>query len=416
MPTLVDVRKEYEAKSNQLAKIFEEAGPTMDMDLVKSIDGDSRAKSAEIRKRNDELTALGKDLDDLLAVENAKTLNDNRITMFGTPNPHQHPNPGDSKAAKIRTLDEILHDSKDYAAFREAGKGMVSFDFSPQETARIFGLKTTLTLSDINVQPSMRSGIIGPAEEERTVRDLMIQGSTNGNTLNYWEETTTTNNADTVAEGEPKPESEIDFTERTDHIRKIATWLPATTELLSDVPRLRSYIEGRLRYFIKRKEESQLLLGDGTAPNISGIQDRSGIQTQAKGADPVPDAIYKAMQLIRNIGYAEPTAVVLNPNDWTPIRLLRTADGLYIWGSPSEAGPERIWGKEIRQTSAQTEGTGLVGAFTPHAEVIQREGITIVIGTEHSDFLIRNKVAIVAEERLGLAVYRPSAFATVTGI
>ena len=167
---------------------------------------------------------------------------------------------------------------------------------------------------------------------------------------------------------------------------------------------------------VKRREELQILLGDGTPPNISGIQDRTGIQTQAKGADPTPDAVYKAMTKIRAVGFAEPTAAVFHPNDWQDIRLLRTVDGIYIWGSPADAGAERIWGLEVRQTTAQTENTGLVGAFRPFAQIFRRTGIELAVSDSHDNFFIYNKLAVRAEERVALAVYRPSAFCTVTGL
>jgi HK97 family phage major capsid protein len=170
---------------------------------------------------------------------------------------------------------------------------------------------------------------------------------------------------------------------------------------------------------VRRKEEQQLLSGSGAGQELRGLLNRSGLQTQAKGADPTPDAIYKAMQKIRGaagLGFAEPTAVVFHPNDWTEIKLLRTADGIYLWGNPSDEGPDRIWGLPVRQTTGIAEGTALVGAFRPHAEVIRREGITITLSTEHASYFVENKVAILAEERLALAVYRPSAFCTVTGI
>ncbi len=144
-----------------------------------------------------------------------------------------------------------------------------------------------------------------------------------------------------------------------------------------------------------------------------------GIQTQAKGALPTPDAVYKGMQKVRGAdgsGFSEPTAAVFHPNDWTDIKLLRTVDGVYIWGNPSDEGPDRIWGLPVRQTTAMPEGTALVGAFRPEAEVFRREGISITVATEDGSDFLYNRVKIMAESRLALAVYRPTAFASITGI
>jgi len=268
-------------------------------------------------------------------------------------------------------------------------------------------------------QNTRRDGLVSIPLEDRTVADLMLQGNVSGPAVEYYEETTYTNAAATVVEAATKPESALAYTLRTDTVRKIAHWIPATSEALQDVPFLESQIRGRLAFGVQRIEEQQILVGDGIAPNIQGITNRSGVQTQAKGADPTPDAIYKGMQKIRGaggLGFAEPTAVVIHPNDWTEIKLLRTADGIYLWGNPSDEGPDRIWGLPVRQTTAMTEGTALVGAFRPYAEVLRREGINITLSTEHSTYFIENKVAILAESRLALAVYRPSAFAKVTGI
>lgn len=403
---------ELDAKSAALAAIFEEAGPERDMTKVTSIKGDNVAKAEDIKKRNEELTDLGKRLDEADALEAVAQGNLKRREMLDSAAnrpPHAKGNEVVPQP-KAKGFGELLRENASYKAFRERGGGTAVIDLSPEET------KTLIDLTVINNQSTRRPGVVGPPEEERTVRDLMLQGSTDNNTLTYMEETSNTPAADTRAEGVAKPEAAIAFTERTDNVRKIAVWIPATSESLADVSWLQSYIEGRLRYFIMREEEDQLLNGDGTAPNISGIRDRTGLQTQAKGGDPTPTAIYKAMQKVRITGFAEPTAVVLNPNDWTPIRVLTTADGIYIWGHPSEAGPERIFGKEMRQTTAMPENTGLVGAFTPHAQVFQREGITFTISTEHASYFVENKVAILAEERLALAVYRPSAFCEVTGI
>lgn len=402
MPTLAALKEELHAKQEQLAEIFRKHPNVAEMPAD---------EASQIKGRNDELTELADKIDKLEELEDIRKGNERSVAERKTPiNRPPHQSDDERQEQKARSLRQILTESEDYKAFREGRAKTAVFELNGAE------YKTILTLSDINNQADRRPGIIPSAQDETTVADLMLPGTTDNNTLTYMEETTFTNAAATVAEGGTKPESALGFTERTDNVRKIATWIPATTELLSDVAGIQSYIEGRLRFMVRREEEDQLLNGDGTAPNISGILDRSGIQTQAKGADPTPDAVYKAMTKVRVTGLAEPTAYVTHPNDWQDVRLLRTADGIYIWGSPADAGPERIWGLQVRQTPLIAENTGLVGAFRPFSQVFRREGITITVSTEHSTFFVENKVAILAEERLALAVYRPAAFCTVTGI
>jgi HK97 family phage major capsid protein len=419
MASLTELHEEMESKRRELADIFAQAGPNLDMDKVHLISGDSMAKAAEIKRRNDEMTALGQEIDRL---ELLKAIGDHNREAF-----HRElgilvaegngKDGGESALAPNERsgpsqLNKYLMGHKAYRQFREGMNRSVTFDLPA------LSFKALITLSDINAQATRRAPV-DMALETRTVMDLMLQGQVSGNTVEYYEETTVTNNAATVAEGGTKPESALDWTLRTESVRKIATWIPATKESLDDVPFLESTIRGRLAYMVERVEEAQVLTGDGVAPNLLGILNRSGIQTQAKGADPTPDAIYKAMQLVRGsngAGFAEPTAVVVHPDDWTEIKLLRTTDGIYLWGNPSDEGPDRIWGLPVRQTTAMTEGTGLVGAFRPYAETLRREGINVTLSTEHSTYFVENKVAILAESRLALGVYRPSAFCTITGI
>jgi HK97 family phage major capsid protein len=99
--------------------------------------------------------------------------------------------------------------------------------------------------------------------------------------------------------------------------------------------------------------------------------------------------------------------------------LTRTADGIYILGNPSDPMVgSRLWGLNIRSCPAQTENTAVLGAFKTFARIFRKRGSGIVVrmSTEHDTYFVYNKVAILAEERLLLAVYRPAAFCTVTGI
>jgi hypothetical protein len=416
MATLTEVREQIAQKTRELHDIFAEAGPDVDLGKVTVLNGSNEYKAGEIKRRNDELTALGIDEDRLSLIANIGQQNETRQKHFADPAGGMvfsgNGSGADSGWQPRKTLRERITEHKGYQAFKAGHVRDVVLDLPGVD------FKTLITLADISPQADRRATVDMPLED-RIISDLMGSSDTNSNVVEYFEETTVTNNATTVAEGSAKPESALDWTLRSEPIRKIGTFIPATKEVLDDVPQVEGAIRGRLSYMVRRVEEAQLLTGNGVGQNLTGLLNRSGIQTQAKGTDPNPDAVYKAMQKVRGsagTGFAEPTAVVFNPNDWTLIKLLRTADGIYIWGNPSDEGPDRIWGKPVRQTTAMTAGTALVGAFRPWAEVLRREGISVTLSTEHSTFFVENKVAILAEERLGLAVYRPSAFCTVTGI
>lgn len=416
--SLVEVREELAERSKQLNDIMREAGPDLDLSKISSIQGTADYKAGEIKRRHQELSELGQQLDQLQNLASIAELNRQRNDTLNSPaalpmpGPNGQGNSYDRRRFEPKRLREFISEQKAYKEFKSGQRNTVMLDLPDVD------FKTLITLTTVNAQAD-RLGVVNMPLEERTVADLMGQGTTDNNTIEYYEETTFTNAAATVAEGAAKPESAIAWTLRTEPVRKIAHWIPATKESLDDVSFLESTIRTRLAFGIQRTEEAQLLTGDATGTNLRGLINRVGIQTQAKGTDPTPDAIYRAMQKVRGAagtGFAEPDAVVLHPNDWTDIKLLRTAEGMYIWGNPSDEGPDRIWGKVVRQTTGMTEGTGLVGAFRAHAQVVRREGVTVTLSTEHASYFIENKVAILAESRLALAVFRPSAFATVTGI
>lgn len=426
--TLVALREERDTKAKALHDIFEEAGADMDMSAVKSLSGDAAAKAAEIKRLNDELTEIGKKVDEAAALERIRDgLPAAEERTSGGKSAGLEPGDGAGRPA-WKGIKTLLEESDGLKAIQSKEKrtGLLFEIGDPdQGEAFLYGgkmdpatgaMKATITLSDITPLADRQPAIVPSAQRRLLVSDLIAPGTTDGNTISYFEETTFTSAAAETTEGVAKGESTLDFTERTDTVRKIATWIPVTEEALNDNRQLRSYVESRLTYMVRQREEQQIVSGNGTPPNLQGIVNRSGIQTQAKGADPTPDAFFKAIQKIRVTGDAEPDGHVIHPDDWTDIRLLRTADGIYIWGSPQDAGPERLWGLPVRVTTAISVGTGLTGAFGTYAQIFRRDGLRVEASTEHASFFVENKVALLAETRLALSVYRPAAFCTVTGI
>lgn len=419
MSKLQELRGQLEERRVKLAKVFEEAGPDYDMSKVASIEGDSAAKAAGIKNLNDEMTDLSKEIEELEGFDGMK----NVVDALGKPKPHPgHPAPGRKEAPPSDEGDDE-EDGDEGSSM----KGILDQFFkSHAYTQRVkdgvgpavevkYELKTLFQTSAGWATRDPRLPRVQPiATRPLAVVDLIPDGSTSSSSVIYMEETTFTNTAAETAEGAAKPEATLALTEVVEPVRKIAVWIPVTDEQLADVPQVRSYLENRLGFMVRQRLDSQLLVGDGTAPNLSGITDRAGIQTQAKGADPTPDAVFKAMMKVVANAFAEPNGAVFHPLDWQDIRLLRTTDGIYIWGNPSDAGPERIFGLPVVVTTGMTQNTGLVGDFQ-QCQLFVRSGLELQVGFINDDFQ-KNRQSVRAEMRVAFAVYRPAAFATVTGI
>lgn len=373
----------------------------------------------EFHKRNDELDAETKTYEArrgvvIADVKNRILLDEMGVAIDRLPifdgkdgNPA---NPSEQYVAARKSLGDHVTESEPFKAFTP-GKGK-SFSVEVEGVS----VKTLLTTANGFAPANDRTNIVIMSAQRRpVVSDLIPQTDTTATLIRYMEETTFTNAAATVLEGGLKPEAALSWTQIEQAVRKIAVTLPVTDEQLSDVPQLLTLINGRLTLMLLLQEEVQLLTGNGTAPNLQGFLTKAGVQTQAKGTDPAQDAIYRAFTKIRFTGFAEPSGVIMHPNDWQDIRLQTTAEGVYIWGSPSEAGPERVWGKPIVATTAITENTALTGDFQMYSHISRRQGIVIDAGWVNDQF-IRNLQTIRAEERLSLEIYRAAAFALVTGI
>lgn len=249
------------------------------------------------------------------------------------------------------------------------------------------------------------------------VADLIPQDDTNQPTIVYYEETVFLNNADFVAEAQPKPEAELKLEERRQPVCKVAVTLPISEEQLMDVPQVRTYIDQRLTLMVKQKEQVGILRGNGIAPQLQGFHTKPDIGSIARaGGEDNADAILRAITEVNSVtGLANCSGVVLNPLQWLAIRLVRTTTGDYIWGHPSIQGPQTLWGLPVIQTNAELNGTGLVGDFVMFSHISRRMGMRIDVGYINEDFK-DNIQRIRLEERLSLEIYRAKAFCEITNL
>lgn len=425
------MRKKYEineaimAKRRRLAELFKDYDKP---DFTMTADEETEANTL-----NGELKTLGEEFDKAAALdaiaEGQKRHEEKERQRANDPSNRERERStddlnrkDDEDAPDTRTPGQIFVESKAY----QATKGVSQRSFGTSDdtfdlTRYLRNQKTVLSTTAGFAAPNERTSIvIFSAQRRPVVADLIPQDTTTLSLIRYMVESTFTNNAAPVAESGTKPEAALAFTEAQQAVEVIAVTLPVTQQQLDDVPTIRGVVDGRLTLMVEIAEETQLLTSNGTPPNLQGFLTKPGIQTQAKAADPSPDAVMKAMTKVMlgsgSTGSdATPSGAIFNPLNWQDIRLLRTADGIYIWGSPADAGVERIWGMPIVKTPAMTLGTALIGDFMMFSHISRRQGITTAVGWVNDQFL-KNQQTIRLEERLSLEIYRAAAFCTVTGL
>lgn len=357
------------------------------------------------------------------------------------PVPQNPPTPTAATApvgSELRTVGQFLIDDQGYQDLvREARSAThshaVEFDgsfFIDGRADRYAEVRTLITSGTTAVVGN--AGLLTPVgqptdmpirirQRRMFVRDLMTVLPTTLPAVPYLREYNALaleGSASAVAEGSAKPEVDMQWENDTALIKKIAAWVPLTSEIVDDAPLLRGYVDTRLGYMLAIREEDQILNGSGTGANLKGLLNFTGVQTRSAGAD-VPITLALAMGDVEANADAEADGIVMNTvKYWTAVatRYSTQFDGGYVdrgfpYQDPSNLG---FWGMNTVRTRALATNKAIVGAWKMGATLLDRMRNTIFVGNQHANFLIENKIAVVAEERIGLAVHRPDFFVNVT--
>lgn len=285
------------------------------------------------------------------------------------------------------------------------------------------------------LEPEVLPTIYRGREAPLMMRDVLLNAETTSNAITVLRENVFTNAAAEVPEATAtsstgytdaaKPESSLTFTQETFDVATIAHWIPITRAVLDDVSFLRTYVEARLIIGLKRRENDEILNGDGTGANITGLYETANIQVADDAyftGAPVQNAgtdlenferVLRAKTLVSTVGEAQATFVVLNPSDYEVFQTLANANNNYYGGGPFAAGGvPTLWGLPVVVDENNDAGRALVGDGTM-AAVVDRMDAQIFVSDSHSDFFTHNMLAFLAEERMALPVFRPAAFVDV---
>ena len=279
-------------------------------------------------------------------------------------------------------------------------------------------VKNTLVGSDTNVAPQRNAGIVGGAFLPFAMEALLPSTTTSSNAIEFTKEASFTNSAAEAAEGAQKAESALTWSLVNMPVSTVAHWIKISKQLAADAPALAAYVNTRMRYGVNQKVDTQLVVGDGTAPNISGTYDTGNFTAHgySNAAIAAISTTFKKLVLIRKViadlyaaGYPA-DAIVLNPADWATIEieLFTTAAGQTLY-SVNDAGQARLFGLPVIQAIGMVADTFQVGRFSEAYMIYNREGVVVEMSDSDGDNFQKNLITLRAERRLALATEKPAA-------
>lgn len=261
------------------------------------------------------------------------------------------------------------------------------------------------------------AGIVEGAFRQLRVVDVIPTGSASGNTIHYTREASWTNNAAETAEAAQKPESVLTFEDANVPVRTIAHFIKVSKQVLDDAPMLRSYIDKRMRHGVEHRVETQIIAGNGTSPNISGMA-TTGNHTDltVASADNDLDALNRAKYQVTGADYMA-NVYLMNPADWGRIERTKTGvsgDDSYLAGGDNAISylangmQPLLWGLPVLLSNNVTAGSFFC-LDTAATMFWNRQGTTVEIFDQNEDDVEKNLLTIRAEMRGAFTVFKPAA-------
>ena len=249
------------------------------------------------------------------------------------------------------------------------------------------------------------------------VRNLIPQGSTASDVVRFVKESGYSNGAATAAEGATLGQSDFDMTASDANVRKIGTYFRISEEMLADTPQLTSYLSARAPEKLLSVEDTQILSGNGTAPNLSGIiTDAADFDTSSGGA------FYQSVEsanefdvlvaTLNQMALSEYQAdyIMLNPTDFHKILLLKDTTNSYIKDQVYAGLQPSFMGVPVVINTAITAGTFLAGNFGVGTQLWIRDNVGVEFFREDGTNVRDGFVTVRVSERIALTNYLPNAF------
>ncbi|MFG2986248.1 phage major capsid protein [Streptomyces sp. NPDC048258] len=334
---------------------------------------------------------------------------------------------GQPQGQEEKSLGDLFVDSDAYKRAAEGGFRDRPYLRAEMEGKSIFSLSAG-TVTHQTLGSAQNLGIAERAYRKWHIRDLFPKSSTKNAVLYGARETGWTNNAKQVKERYAAdgvspatgadtdtwgraPRSKLSLVPVMYPVAEIAHLLDAHKNILSDEPRLKTFINTRMVEGVKYQEDWDLLHSVGDGQSITGLFNTPGVQQYTglasdKHSVQIRRSITKAL-----LAEYDPTGIVLSPTMWEQVEVETDDTGAFRIALQVAIGAEkRVWRLNVVETTAMADNKFLIGAFGLGAQLHDRENVSVTVSTENGTNHEQGLITFRADERVALEVPRPESF------
>jgi HK97 family phage major capsid protein len=237
-------------------------------------------------------------------------------------------------------------------------------------------------------------------------------------------QSTNTNPAATVSEAGVKSDIGVTLTKSTFVPVKIAALGSASTEILSDWPIFADWVPRLVANAVRDIEDQQILSGNGTAPNMTGLLNTSSTLTRVYNSttDATPlDTILQGMDDIRQAPnvLGDPDLCLMHPYTFGAVRREKSSTGAFLLNilNPNEIGSlDNFWGVPVKTSVHVPQGQAIIMDSALACRYLVRQSLEIAANPWGDTEWTQNLVSFRAELRSVIAVIRPGAINLLTGL
>lgn len=349
----------------------------------------------------EDVKALKSELDSLKGLEEKSQDIEKAIAKFEGRLEAMSEKAQEPKVEKLGLAESMFKTYKDnLEAIKDAVEKGGKLNLSTKDTTITADYTGTYALTDFDT------------EVDRTVRkrygilENSNTGATTGKFVTYVQQVTDSKTAWTP-EGEAKQEGEPSWEEISEEVKKIASYVKVSKEMLEDLSFIRAEINNDLMLSVREGIENALI--QGVPGSINGLLD-PGMGLPVFGAGSfalsipnanITDLLRVVMAQIEQANFT-PTHVILNPEDIAKLQLTKGTDSTYTYPMylPTQdgLGEMRVAGMRIISSTYIAQDKYVVGDLSK-LNVRFRNDIAMSVGLDANDFT-RNMVTILAEARL----------------